>query len=135
MYTNMYFFILIVCLNTMTSMINTNVFFDFTDFQVGQQSSLAQTSAVRALCGERTLSLLADLQQSDGAHSTPPQTAATYVTSFFVVHVGGPRCVPSSTDHYMKIPARITFDCWLYPKPVFFYVCLRCECKDEYDQD
>jgi len=30
----MYFFILIVCLNTMTSMINTNVFFDFTDFQV-----------------------------------------------------------------------------------------------------
>ncbi len=91
-------------------MINTNVFFDFTDFQVGQQSSLAQTSAVRALCGERTLSLLADLQQSDGAHSTTPQTAAvaSYVTSFFVVHVGGTRCVPSSTDHNMKIHARIT---------------------------
>ena len=34
MYTNMYFFIFILCLNTITSMINTNVFFDFTDFQV-----------------------------------------------------------------------------------------------------
>ena len=30
----MYFFIFILCLNTITSMINTNVFFDFTDFQV-----------------------------------------------------------------------------------------------------
>ena len=31
----MYFFIFIVCLNTITSMIKTNFFFDFTDFQVG----------------------------------------------------------------------------------------------------
>ena len=30
----MYFFILILCLNTIASMINTNPFFDFTDFQV-----------------------------------------------------------------------------------------------------
>ena len=30
----MYFFIFILCGNTITSMINTNVFFDFTDFQV-----------------------------------------------------------------------------------------------------
>jgi hypothetical protein len=30
----MSFFILILCLNTITSMINTNVFFDLTDFQV-----------------------------------------------------------------------------------------------------
>jgi hypothetical protein len=33
MYTNMYFFIFILCLNTIVSMINTNVFFDFTAFQ------------------------------------------------------------------------------------------------------
>ena len=33
-YTNMYFFIFILCLNTITSMIKTHVFFDFTDFQV-----------------------------------------------------------------------------------------------------
>ena len=38
MYTNTYFFIFILCLNTMTSMINTNVLFDFTDFQ-GIQST------------------------------------------------------------------------------------------------
>jgi hypothetical protein len=30
----MYLFIFILCGNTMTSMINTNPFFDFTDFQV-----------------------------------------------------------------------------------------------------
>jgi hypothetical protein len=29
----MYFYIFILCLNTITSMINTNTFFDFTDFQ------------------------------------------------------------------------------------------------------
>ena len=33
MYTNMYFYMFIVCLNTTTSMIKTNVFFDFTDVQ------------------------------------------------------------------------------------------------------
>ena len=30
----MYFYILILCVNTITSMINTDAFFDFTDFQV-----------------------------------------------------------------------------------------------------
>ena len=35
MYTNLYFYIFIWCVNTRTSMITTNVFFsDFTDFQV-----------------------------------------------------------------------------------------------------
>jgi hypothetical protein len=32
MYTNMYFFILILCVNTRTSRINTNVLFDLIDF-------------------------------------------------------------------------------------------------------
>ena len=30
------------------------------------------------------------------------------VKSVFIVHVGGTRCVTSSTDHYMNIHARIT---------------------------
>ena len=34
----MYFYIFIVCLNTITSMINTNLFFDFTDFQATHQT-------------------------------------------------------------------------------------------------
>ena len=33
---------------------------------------------------------------------------ARYVKSVFLVHVGGTRCVTSSTDHYMKIQARTT---------------------------
>jgi hypothetical protein len=33
---------------------------------------------------------------------------ARYVKSVFIVHVGGTRCVTSSTDHYMNIHARIT---------------------------
>ena len=36
------------------------------------------------------------------------RTAARYVKSVFIVHVGGTRCVTSSTDNIMKIHARIT---------------------------
>jgi hypothetical protein len=34
----------------------------------------------------------------------------TYVKSVFVVHVGGTRCVTSSTDNNMNIHARITLN-------------------------
>ena len=30
------------------------------------------------------------------------------VREVFIIHVGGTRCVTSSTDHYLKIQARIT---------------------------
>jgi hypothetical protein len=33
----------------------------------------------------------------------------TEVREVFVIHVGGTRCVPSSTDHTLKILARITW--------------------------
>ena len=62
MYTNTHFFIFILCLNTITSMINTNVFFDFTDFQAEK------------LPGDERNSVL---QQA--------------VRDVFVVHVGGTR--------------------------------------------
>ena len=58
-------------------MINTNVFFDFTDFQVRHQ-------------------LLFDRVFSVG------------VGYVFMLHVGGTRCVTSSTDNIMKIHVRIT---------------------------
>ena len=35
--------------------------------------------------------------------------SAKYVTSIFMIHVGCTRCVTSSTDHNMKIRARITW--------------------------
>ena len=49
-----------------------------------------------------------------------------------VVHVGGTRCVPSSTDHIVKI-----VPLWLLNvyEHVFFYFYLMWKCKDEYDQD
>jgi len=37
------------------------------------------------------------------------QTLYRYVKSVFMIHVGGTRCVPSSTDHTMKIHVRITW--------------------------
>jgi hypothetical protein len=33
-----------------------------------------------------------------------------YVKSVFMIHVGGTRCVTSSTDNIMKIRARITLN-------------------------
>jgi hypothetical protein len=35
-------------------------------------------------------------------------SVAAYVKSVFIVHVGGTRCVTSSTDNNLKILARIT---------------------------
>ena len=34
----------------------------------------------------------------------------TYVKPVFIIHVGGTRCVTSSTDNIMKIHARITLN-------------------------
>ena len=44
----------------------------------------------------------------DGEVAKTKATIMKYVKSVFVVHVGGTRCVPSSTDNIMKIRARIT---------------------------
>ena len=41
----MYFLMFIVCVNTRTSTINTNVFFDFTDFQVRQVLRVVESAA------------------------------------------------------------------------------------------
>ena len=53
------------------------------------------------------------------------------VREVFVVHVGGTRCVTSSTDNIMKIQARITLTVEF---SVFFYFYFMVEYKDEYDQ-
>jgi hypothetical protein len=51
---------------------------------------------------------------------------ASQVREVFVIHVGGTRCITSSTDHMMKILARITLTvevirCCLF---IFVVVCL-----------
>ena len=43
-----------------------------------------------------------------GPSRTPVPGPITYVKSVFMIHVGGTRCVLSSTDHILKIRARIT---------------------------
>ena len=49
------------------------------------------------------------------------------------LHVGGTRCVPSSTDHIMNIQARITWTVECIR--VFLYFDCMCQYKDEDDQD
>ena len=51
--------------------------------------------------------------------------SAWYVTLVFVIHVGGTRCVTSSTDNIMNIQARITLKVEFIP--VFFYFYLMFE--------
>ena len=49
------------------------------------------------------------------------------------IHVGGTRCVPSSTDNIMNRQARITLTVECIRTCIFFYV--MCQYNDEYDQD
>ena len=44
-----------------------------------------------------------------------------YVKSVFMIHVGGTRCVPSSTDHIMKILARITLKVEIIRTCIFLF--------------
>ena len=56
-----------------------------------------------------------------------------YVKSVFIIHVGGTRCVTSSTDNIMKIHVRITLTVECIR--VFVYVYLMVEYNAESDQD
>jgi len=44
------------------------------------------------------------------------------VREVFMIHVGGARCVPSSTDNNMKIPARITLFVACIRSFIFFFL-------------
>ena len=77
----------ILCLNTMTSMINTNVFFDFMIFSLCPKNCSKNGVCVAGQC----------------------VCYAGWVREVFVVHVGGTRCVTSSTGNNMNIHARITW--------------------------
>jgi hypothetical protein len=77
----MYFFIFILCLNTIASMINTNPFFDFASRTKRKK---------RCLCDyARNVGGMFDVRIYDTC---------------------GTRCVPSRTDNIMNIQARITLN-------------------------
>ena len=46
-----------------------------------------------------------------------------YVKLVFVIHVGGTRCITSSTDHIMKILARITLTVEVIRTCIFLFLC------------
>ena len=56
-----------------------------------------------------------------------------YVKSL-LIHVGGTRCVTSSTGNMLNIQARIHCEGCMYPNFVYV-IFLRWKYKDEYDQD
>ena len=45
------------------------------------------------------------------------------VREVFVIHVGGTRCVPSSTDHILNIQARITLTVECIRPCIFLFLC------------
>ena len=69
MYTRMYFFIFIGGVNTRTSMIKTNVFFDVIDFQVPPLPNLTKVPAVMPSDPAQMAALFerVDLTRVDGA--------------------------------------------------------------------
>ena len=68
-----------------------------------------------------------------GPHRLHRKKCAWYVKSVFLIHVGGTRCVTSSTDNIMKIQARITLTVE-FIRTVFFYFYFMVEYNYEYDQ-
>ena len=56
------------------------------------------------------------------------------VREVFIIHVGGTRCVTSSTDNIMKIHARITLNDEFIRTCIFFILILCLNTKYEYDQ-
>ena len=120
----MYFLIFIVCLTTIASRINTNPFFrcfrlldDYCRRIVEEEVEKVneQRYQVEKAGGEESALTIDSLLRNAGdasplrqPHQVAAAAAAVQVKSVFIVHVGGTRCVTSSTDHSMTIHVRIT---------------------------
>ena len=83
----MYFYIFVLCVNTRTSRIKTHVFFDFIDVQV------------HPVLGPGTISTMAKKNE------TQLTRLLNLVREVLVIHVV---LVTASTDHIVKLQARIT---------------------------
>ena len=164
----MYFYILILCLNTRTSRINTNLFFDFIDFQADAVLDVEYAAEMRMVIHFQLLTIVSAKSRVEKESVefqmflrenrfklmangvTPPASIfrsnsyanidmklvanwlirltneqherfnQLYVKSVFIVHVGGTRCVTSSTDNNMKIHVRITLNVKIYTDMYFF---------------
>ena len=109
-------------------LIKTHVFFDFTDFQVPVYPFAATTSSTTngGKSGEEGVMvppLAIHLSSTMGSTGTSHKKDATrYVKSVFIVHVGGTRCVPSSTDNIMKRHARITWTVEVIRTCIFLFL-------------
>jgi hypothetical protein len=64
-------------------------------------------------------------------HDVVMSDAHSYVKSVFIMHVGGPRCVTSSTGKNMNIHVRIMLTVEFIHVFVYFY--WLCKYKDEED--
>ena len=121
----MYYFMFIGCLNTIASRINTNPFFrcfrlldDYCRRIVEEEVEKVNEQRYqveKAGGGESALTIDSLLRNAGDASPLrqPHQVAAAaaaavQVKYVFIVHVGGTRCVTSSTDHSMTIHVRIT---------------------------
>ena len=109
----MYFYMFILCVNTIASMINTNVFFDVIAFQPNPCLALPTCREQRVSGGVGQgrrqdvghVVAVADLGPTQLPHC--PHPGSGRVRKVFV-HVGGTRDVPSRTDDILNIHARIT---------------------------
>jgi hypothetical protein len=112
----MYFYILNLCLNTITSRINTDPFFDFTDFHSTSCSSLGHAS-----------------HAGGGRWVEDCPSTCCICEYMLVVLVCVLVCVTSSTDHALKRHAWITVTVEF--KRAMLFIFIFDVYKDEYDQD
>ena len=84
-------------------MIKTNVFFDFIDFQESAESLQQCKCRLVVTSSQSNKSVFGAFRSS-----TTRRRHNDEVREIFMIHVGGTRCVTSSTDNITKIHARIT---------------------------
>jgi hypothetical protein len=135
MYTNMYFVLLSVCVHTRTSRINTNAFFSMLTFRCGGvaprfANSVSAPPAAAAvpprkvnwpvICWPpwsggacRGICCFACLRMNWG-NWWCGRGSPGYVASVVVIHVGGTRCVTSSTGHMRTCSDHV--DCGMYTR-------------------
>ena len=143
----MYFFIFILCLNTITSMINTNPFFDFYccrrwktrcgrwkstrcvfEKRLNRSGPKKRARLGGGRCWRTPTNGNGTWRNCNGERNrwngrwTRAKIWCWYVKSVFIVHVGCTRCVTSSTDNIMKIHVRITLNVEFIRTCIFLFL-------------
>jgi hypothetical protein len=123
----------------MTSMINTDVFFDFTDFQVNRVFNQCVHSkhvwwlgtSIAAACSNVAVGV-ARISGGGVVQGWTKRFEPVGVREVFVIHVGGTRCVTPQYRSLYEHTCSYNVDCCMYTNMYLYIFRFLFEYKDEY---